>query len=313
LDDDNIVETHKPVDGRAKEKTKINCSHLHSLIKKLESRLNIMENNLNLIQNEKNDLKKELGIKDKVIVDLTSRVNSYINENDAKVENFKTNYNSQQVIDLNSKLDEHIMNTNNRLNKNEMEATIKEVSVLKTTSYSDKVKNINENAVEIIKIAKKEQNETIKKENRVIIFGISSGDSSVQEEIDIYNNNAVNKLFNDLKMDSNKIKSHFRLKQKINIDKLAPKKSTPIIVELINKDEKLKLLKKSKNLRDIVGYDGVYINNDLTTNEREIFKQLIVERNALNEKDNTKDAKCDYYYGIRDFEVKKQRKKISKL
>jgi hypothetical protein len=38
----------------------------------------------------------------------------------------------------------------------------------------------------------------------------------------------------------------------------------------------------------------------------------MIELDGKNDKENTNDAKCDYYYGIRNFEVKRIRKPAKK-
>jgi hypothetical protein len=176
-------------------------------------------------------------------------------------------------------------------------------------TYADKVKS----QASLIQMVKQEQNESIKKENRVIVFGLPNSKDTEKKDIDDFNQKLVDKLLNDLKVDKKKVAQFFRLKSKpTGDDKSKEDNSTPLVIQMKNKDEKLNVLKIAKNLRTIDGYDKVYINNDLTSNERNLMKQLIKERDELNEKENTKDDKCNHFYGIRNFEIKKIQKKNTK-
>jgi hypothetical protein len=298
----------------------LNCSILKGFIVTLEEKVSKLEARNKILKNDltnRNSIIEQLISKIDTLSNSIEKVNDKIyslNDDKKKQEDNNTNIftnvnqNETQINDLKSKLNEFMNNANSRLEKNEMELVKRDTPKTSLGTYADKLKFNKEDAVEIVKIAKQEQNESLRKENRIIIFGLTKSVSSDQNEIDKHNDDVVTKLFSDLKIDKSKIKSKYRLKQK-NIED----KASPMIIELINKEEKVNMLKRSKLLRDLEGYDGVYINNDLTINERELLKQQIIKRNNLNENENTKDTNCTYYYGIRDFEVKKLRKKVSKL
>lgn len=82
--------------------------------------------------------------------------------------------------------------------------------------------------------------------------------------------------------------NYFRLKPKPSGDTTTTEnKSQPLVIQMTSKEGKINMLKIAKNLRKIEGYEKVYINNDLTINERIILKQLIIERNELNLREKT--------------------------
>jgi hypothetical protein len=83
-------------------------------------------------------------------------------------------------------------------------------------------------------------------------------------------------------MDKKIIKSFLRLKQKPNdvIESSATLKSAPYVIEFVNNEEKMNILKAARNLRKMEDYTGVYINNDLNKSDRELLKEKIMERNA---------------------------------
>lgn len=253
-------------------------------IKELEEKIILLEAKYNKIIKQYEDrvvfLEQENDKKDKILQSLAG-------ENDETKTRFKDVF---QRID------------NLEANNVEMGTTTETTD---KKSYADKLKG--ESTAKIIQMVKQEQNESIKKENRVIVFGLSISNSKEKEEFDKHNEDLIAKLCEDLKIKKETIKSLFRLKQKNETDT----QSTPFIIEFRNNEEKMNILKQAKLLRNIEGYNGVYINNDLTKNERELLKQLIMERNRRNEEENTKNTECTYYYGIRNFEIKQIKKKVS--
>lgn len=266
-------------DRKAKRKVTTNkttTASLKILIEELTKRLDALEK-------ENGELRLELSGKDAEVQNLTHQLKEFKDATESRLGDLEAN-------------------------DTKMKETQKESSNTQTTqSYADKLKS--DSTHKLIQMVRKEQNESIKKENRVVVFGLTQSNSTNKEEDEKHNSNVVNQLLKDLKINTNKMNSFFRLKHKNDKSEETVKKSTPIIIEFINKEEKMNTLKQAKNLRSMDGYDGVYINNDLTQNEREILREQIKLRNELNTQDNTKDTKCKYYYGIRNFEVRKINKK----
>jgi hypothetical protein len=84
----------------------------------------------------------------------------------------------------------------------------------------------------------------------------------------------------------------------------------PILIEFKDYNEKINLLKKSSEIRKFTEYEKIYINEDLTTAQRIINKDLIQLRNNLNTQHNTKDLNVNYYYTIRNFKVVEKLKSL---
>jgi hypothetical protein len=278
-----------------------------------------LEEKIIKIEEENNIFRTDLKNKDQIIENLSKQTDELTKNIEiykqkvSKIEETtnKSTTNGQvdtKLNEINIKIDEYITNTNKRLTKNEMELVIKDVSELKSTqeevnkeSYADKIKK----QASIIQMVKHEQNEANKKENRVIIFGLPNSESKELTEIASHNETIVNNILKELKVNKETIKTYFRLKQKNDSDI----KSTPVIIEFKTNKEKINMLKQARLLRNIEGYNGVYVNQDLTKNESEILKQKIIDRNRKNDEENTKNPECLYYYGIRNFKIMKINKK----
>ena len=93
-----------------------------------------------------------------------------------------------------------------------------------------------------------------------------------------------------------------------------------ILLECVNKEQKLSILKAARGLRESARYKDVYINSDLTSAQLEQGKKLRLERNDRNSKLTLTDdrnlkyglhkfgddqAESKYYWGIRNGEIKK--------
>ena len=74
--------------------------------------------------------------------------------------------------------------------------------------------------------------------------------------------------------------------------------TTPLVVNVGNKEARNVLLKTSKGLRNINGFEKIFISPDLTEAQRHELKTLIKDRNAKNEK-RTNEEKESFYFGIR--------------
>lgn len=160
-------------------------------------------------------------------------------------------------------------------------------------------------AFNITKVVKEETRKLEKKENNIVIFGLSNNTSNSPTDL-------VNKLFNDLDL---KLKI-------VNLKRLKPNNdqaTSPIIVELGNKADKFKTLKASKALRQNLIYKSVYIKPDLTKEEQLSEKKNRKDRDELNQqlRYGTGHSKYDlfkfensgkeekFYWGIRDDKLKR--------
>ena len=169
------------------------------------------------------------------------------------------------------------------------------------TAWTDVVKK------RLCNLITKENTETVSKEGNIMIFGLRETEDT-------------NKDLEEVKSLLNKIGAKFSSNNiKINRFKKTNNNSTPPIqVILKSKEEKLSVLKASKNLRDHQGYKGVYINPDYTKLELDLVKKLNQERKSKNEElENGETGKkfglhrfgndsteSKFYWGIRDFELK---------
>ena len=150
------------------------------------------------------------------------------------------------------------------------------------------------------------------KENNIIISGIKPSMEDDKEARLTDDKTKVHEVLNILAIDKTEVKSISRLRKNDN------GKFTDInqIKVVFNSSEaKLNAFKNAKNLKSST-FSNIYINQDLTFNERTILKSLIIKRNALNsEFVDESNEKCKYgtdektgkkyYWGIRNNELKK--------
>ena len=140
-----------------------------------------------------------------------------------------------------------------------------------------------------------ERNEQARRESNVLIMGVKDTSDDLAKS-------TVERIFAELNIDTAKIVSVYRFKQSTN------NAHPPIIkVCLPNKDDRLSVLKASRQLREKPTFAKVYINPDLTFAQRSQEKLLIAERNAANELrlKSTKPEDKTYYFGIRNSVVKR--------
>ncbi|RNA33723.1 RNA-directed DNA polymerase from mobile element jockey-like, partial [Brachionus plicatilis] len=132
----------------------------------------------------------------------------------------------------------------------------------------NKMDNVEKNIINAIRLERCEEE---KKSKNVLIFGTEfTEDSKVNVDL-------VKEMVESVGCDSKKVKFVRRFKRKDdNV------KSTPILVELEDKDSRLELLKSAKYLKQNEKFEKVYINPDQTFAERELSKNLIAKRNELN-------------------------------
>ena len=78
------------------------------------------------------------------------------------------------------------------------------------------------------------------------------------------------------------------------------------MIELPDSSVKLSVLKAAKQLKDSTSFKKVYINPDQNEAERKLTKELVLERNKLNEQLELKgELNKPFRFGIRNNEIKK--------
>ena len=140
-------------------------------------------------------------------------------------------------------------------------------------------------AFKLTKVVENESRKLAKKENNVIIFGLT-------EDVQKTSDDMVTSLLNDINLKL-KISNSKRLKSTNGST------TGPIIIELNNADDKLQILKANKKIRQLEKYKSVYINPDLTKEERISEMKLREERNQLNK--NLKYSSTNSKYGLYKF------------
>jgi hypothetical protein len=226
-----------------------------------------------------------------------------VNKNECEKKNKETNEKMQIIdqkltkhekhIDDNKRKVDLIMSDRTLMDKvKDIEVMIKNVPPVTSSvggsggSYADVLKKTEAKIVAAVKV---DLNQAAKKEKRLIVFNLPICPNEDDQ---------INKILDKINFDKSKKTKIFRLKQKND-------KIPPLIIELIDTNAKHELAKKSKLLKTIEELKNVYFNFDLTNGERDILKQLIIERNELNQKEKTQENTTDYYYGIRNNKVVK--------
>jgi hypothetical protein len=154
---------------------------------------------------------------------------------------------------------------------------------------SSSTQHLAEPVIDLINAVNNENNEILKKEKNLIIFGLEGKgvDDSTQ----------ISKLFDEIGADKNEIVKHFRFKS------ITTNKPAPLCVILKNKIARNKILFKAKNLRSSPNFVNVFINSDQTKAQRIVFNRLKEEKNKLNSQNQNKEV----YFVIRDGKVLKIR------
>lgn len=233
-----------------------------------------------------------------VILEANNKTQSKtINDLKAIIESF-----DKKIIHLDDKLN-LIENKNNNINNNNTQP------ISNKPLFSDlfKSKESENMSFEIKNIYNIQQDllERDKKKNNIIIYGLPI-DKFENNDIDFDSDNLkIDKMLTKVSVDLSKI---VKLKRLIN--KSGVITNPPILIEFKEYNEKINLLKKSSEIRKFIEYEKIYINEDLTTAQRIINKDLIQLRNNLNTQHNTKDLNVNYYYTIRNFKVVKKLKSL---
>lgn len=140
------------------------------------------------------------------------------------------------------------------------------------------------------------------KKNNIIIHGLSYSTDPKTTYSEDLDKSIIEKLLIKSSLNFDKIKRFKRLIKKDNSNIL----TAPIIIQFNNIDDKFKLLKNLKSIKQDNLYKNIFINNDLTNAQRVILKDLIILRNKLNSDENTKDDSINYYYTIINNKIEKK-------
>ena len=145
-----------------------------------------------------------------------------------------------------------------------------------------------------------------KRDKNVIIIGINNlndSDPAIRKKFD---EDIVNDLFHEINVNPSHIKRVHRFKSKDENSTSSSIQSSPLLVELPDSSVKLSVLKAAKQLEDSTSFKKVYINPDLNESERKLTKDVVLERNKLNEELQS-EGKLNkpFRYGIRNNEIKK--------
>ncbi|CAF1064320.1 unnamed protein product [Brachionus calyciflorus] len=181
-----------------------------------------------------------------------------------------------------------LLETNATLSNKISELEGKEVSS-SPKLFSDLFKRKKPNTEEnnILNAMRIEQKQEDKKSKNVVIFGTKfTEDTNVDK-------NLVKEISECIGFDPSKVKYIKRFKRKSN-----EVESTPLLVELEDKENKAEMLKLAKELRNDRRFDKIYINPDLTFAERELNKSLVALRNELNR--NNDSSTTGYRYVLPD-------------
>lgn len=147
-----------------------------------------------------------------------------------------------------------------------------------------------------------------KKANNIIIFGVAeSGEKDIESRI-AEDKNKVEEILQEIGSEPNVISRVTRINKKTpttskNNNETKP---GPIIVEL-KIDNRTKILKAAKILKNSTTYKNVFIGPDMTIAQRIMHKKLLEERNKKNNeiRDENGQITGEFYYGIRDEKVVK--------
>jgi hypothetical protein len=210
----------------------------------------------------------------------------------------------------------------NKLIKMKIDPLLEQISKLKTelqnlkpkplfSSFFDKNNKLDKNESNIINAIHAETRYQENKQKNIIIYNVAEStkvDSADKIKDDF---GEVTKILTQLNCTTT-IKKVHRF-PKITSNKTTPPTIYPgaLCVELDSKNATLSILKANKSLLANSAYSNVFIKADLTASQLEHHKKLVMERNNKNN-DRSNDDKAKFYYGIRNFEIKKINIKFSR-
>lgn len=141
-------------------------------------------------------------------------------------------------------------------------------------------------------LAEKEDRE--KKRHNLIVFGLKVESGTEDRE-------RVEHLFTSIGVDKN-IVEHVRRFRQTKQDSTSIE---PIYVRIKSGEDRMRVVASAKKLRKLDGFSGVYICPDKTLCERRLDKQLRDERDARNESAANSEEGRQFWYVIRDGQVRK--------
>jgi len=162
---------------------------------------------------------------------------------------------------------------------------------------SNKQIKYNNDEINVINAIAIENDDIKKRECNVIISGLTN---STGDNIEKDDETKIENLFAAISFEKTKMKRSKRFTNEKNNGK-----PNLVLVELNNKEDRFSIMKAAKSLKDNETYKDVFINFDLTPAQRVMQMELNKKRKELNDKDKTKEATVDYYWGIRSNKIVK--------
>jgi hypothetical protein len=162
---------------------------------------------------------------------------------------------------------------------------------------SNKQIKYNNDEINVINAIAIENDDIKKRECNVIISGLAN---STGDNIEKDDETKIENLFAAISFEKTKMKRSKRFTNEKNNGK-----PNLVLVELNNKEDRFSIMKAAKSLKDNETYKDVFINFDLTPAQRVMQMELNKKRKELNDKDKTKEATVDYYWGIRSKKIVK--------
>ena len=217
---------------------------------------------------------------------------------------------NQKIADQNSYISElanQITKFTERLAKLEKSATTigsnTSRPLFSSLFNSSKPSPPTENERNILNAVLIEQKDQTRRDKSLLIMGVEMTEDLNEETRIKKDKEKVYEIFNKIQIDCDKIDSIYRFPKKTS----SPYPAI-IKIQLKDKTDRLDILKASRILKTSdSAYSKVYINPDLTINQRQAEIELIKKRNELNQSKNTSSStdKNTYYWGIRSGVLKK--------
>jgi hypothetical protein len=261
----------------ANMRSPVNIDHIDSWLLTLHNRIKLLEDANKQLTNENIQLRSDNENKNKLISDFQVKLGK-IEDSQKELSTSSRGLSFASVVSGDRKYDDNIREA--------------EAFVAATIDRNNKEKSF--------------------KENNIIISGIKPSEKDDKDDKLNDDKERVHEVLNVLSIDVNEIKSLSRLRKNDNGQSI---EINQIKVVFKSSEAKLSAFKNAKNLKSSL-LNNIYINQDLTFNERTILKNLISKRNSLNSKfvnqnnesvKNGIDEKTgkSYYWGIRNNELKK--------
>ncbi|CAF0977228.1 unnamed protein product [Brachionus calyciflorus] len=119
-----------------------------------------------------------------------------------------------------------------------------------------------------------------RRSKNVLIFGIEQSERVAIRDRYVEDREKVDKIFSDLRIQSDKKCSIKRFREKPNSTYIPP-----ILIELQSERDRTTVLSVAKQLRGYPQYSNVYINPDLTDTERKLDKELRIQIDIRNDEE----------------------------